>query len=281
MSIGQAEDLWNEYRTRVDELAPRLPAALRTFELDAADRAIQHAFLEAHPEAADITGFIRIHPLDLQVHQLQVVTDSSLGLAAKIDRNGWLKTALLRDPEDYPIRWRAEQSRLVFELPHPEFVLTAPAPPDARMQIAPLPAWVSVARFDGCTLLVNGYHRTFASVSRMQFASGDGRENSLLFPVSSVLPFLHPPDRQTRDVLLRARPPRFGDFFDRSLALPVKLARNTHYEMRVQVEIIGVPAAENARKTEQSIRQRLTPSIKAPPSFVKNLPVRSAELLIV
>jgi len=247
MSIGQAEDLWKGYQTRVEELPLRGGAPVRTFELDAADRAIQRAFLEAHPEASDVTGFARIHPLDLQVHQLQVACDSAMGPATEINRNGWLKTALLREPENHPIRWRAEQSQLVFELPHPEFVLTAPAPPDARMQIVPLPAWVSVARFEDRTLLVNGYHRTFAEASRMHFARGDGRENSLLFPVSSVLPFPNPPDRQTREVLLGARPPRFGDFFDRSLAMQVKLPRYTHYEMRVQVAIGGVRLEEKVR----------------------------------
>jgi hypothetical protein len=65
-------------------------------------------------------------------------------------------------------------------------------------------------------MLVNGYNRTFAEVSRMQFALRDGRENSLLFPVSRVLPFPDPPDRQTREVLLGARPPHFADFFDQT-----------------------------------------------------------------
>jgi hypothetical protein len=244
MSIGQAEDLWKEYRARVEELPSRAGAPVRTFQLDAANRAIQQEFLEAHPEASDVTGFTLIHPLDLQVHQLQIVTDSSLGLASEIQRNGWLKTALLREPENHPIRWRAEQSQLVFELPHPEFALTAPAPPDARMRIVPLPAWVSVAKFEDRTLLVNGYHRTFAAASRMHFAPGDRRENSLLFPVSSVLPFPDPPNRQTREELLGPRPPRFADFFDRSLALPVKLPRHTRYEMRVKVEIAGVRVEE-------------------------------------
>jgi hypothetical protein len=58
MSIGQAEDLWKEYRTRVEDLPLRTGAPVRTFELDAADRAIQQEFFEAHPEASDVTGFI-------------------------------------------------------------------------------------------------------------------------------------------------------------------------------------------------------------------------------
>src|SRR5947209_6498727 len=118
MSIGRAEDLWKEFRERVDGLPARSDSAPETFALDEADQEVERRFRTLHPHATDVIGFVRLNPLELQVHQLQVVSDPLMGYSEKMQRDGWLKTALPEGFENHPIRWRVEQSQLVFELPH-------------------------------------------------------------------------------------------------------------------------------------------------------------------
>jgi hypothetical protein len=235
-----AERTWKTFRSRVERLPVRPGAAPRLGVLDQQDIDAQLEFARRHPEAIDVKGFVRVDPLDLQVHQLQIVTDPALVYPDQLERAGWLRTALPERDSNTAIRWRAEQNQLVFELPHGEFVLTAPAPPDARMQIAPLPAYVSVARLEDRMLLVNGYHRTFAWLSALRLLKGPSARTQLLFPLSTTLPFSSPPDPAIRERLLGPRAPTFADFFDDELALCVRTRRNKHYEMRVQVEIRGV-----------------------------------------
>ena len=245
LSAGVAAELWRTYRSRVEDLPSRPLTQPRTFPLDEADREAERQFLDTHAFASDIAGFVRIDPMALQIHQLQVITQSLPGLHEKFIAGGWMKTALSDGDANHSIRWSAQQNQLVFELPSGEFFLTAPSPPDAHMRIAPLPAYVSVAQFEGRTLLVNGYHRTFAWLDLMRkVGSGVEAETGLLYPLSTNLPFPIPPDAQTSEVLAGPRPPLFADFFDDHLALPVSLRRNKHYEMRVKVEIVGVQDGE-------------------------------------
>jgi len=108
------------------------------------------------------------------------------------------------------------------------------------MQVQQQPAHVAVAEYERRMLLVNGYHRTFQWANRHLSENGSGGELSILFPVSTILPFHVPPDQQTRDFLFAPRAPLFRDFFDDRLALPVRMRRKKRYEMSIQTRITGV-----------------------------------------
>ena len=91
-------------------------------------------------------------------------------------------------------------------------------------------------------LLGTGYHRTFAySRNAMNVPEGIGK--AAVFPVLKSLPFPDSPavpNKGLRGMLLGLRPPFFADFFDDCLFMPVKLRKKKHYELRLQVQLVGV-----------------------------------------
>src|SRR5437867_2620617 len=87
ISPGIAGEIWRDYRTRVEELPVRPSVPPRTFPLSNAEHDASRRFLSNHPEAANVTGFVRINPMDLQVHQLQVAADYPLSAS-------WVTTAM-------------------------------------------------------------------------------------------------------------------------------------------------------------------------------------------
>jgi hypothetical protein len=126
MSEDCARQTWAAYKSRVDALPTReavAPARLPIagFHEQAAIKEFRRIFKGAQ----NILDVIRIDPMGLVVHQLQIVLDRSGTYSSKISSaEGWLKHALLCNNRPAAnLNVRAALNAVDVELPHGEFVL--------------------------------------------------------------------------------------------------------------------------------------------------------------
>ncbi len=252
LSASGAENLWLEHRRKVEALPADDPGPAEILPMSEADVKAAHRFRARHPREHSIIDIVRLNPMELIVHQHWVSPSLSEAYAASATPAKWNQTALLDPPAAAPAASRREGNTIIYDLPHPEFLLTDRAGAEPGLQLTQPKAFVTVAFHAGRAVLLTGYHRTFALARRMMELPDAPR--GVLFAVSNALDMLGSDGDEVKAAMESARPPRMADFFDPDLCLFLDMRRR-HYQMRVNYEILhrdaggddaGLAAADSA-----------------------------------
>lgn len=198
LSCLMAERTWEAYRARVDALPERKATPPARLKLKPAERQAANRFLSFHRERGNerVLDVIKIDPMELVVHQLQVATAKGHRDSKKVDSgSGWLKAALPMDVE------------------------------------SPF-GHVTVALVERRLLLWSGYHRSFARVEHVrtnQPATGTPKGTGLVLALSDESDAFSPSHPNhgmadtIRSLVCGPRPPLFADLFDDRLYMTVRL----------------------------------------------------------
>lgn len=236
-----AEALWAEYRSRVNDLRGRAipPPERLCFTND--EQRLVGRFLDtvkAHGTAIaeTVQEVVKVDPVRLVVHQLEIATERSDATAAR-----------LRTPADWTLEFLAPTSPVVnpnvrhtpnaidLELPHGEWALLFH--PVRGFIVTEGGRHMSVAPINSHLALWSGYHRTFASVMHPR-----SRDRAILAVVADEAVASAAP----RTCGLRAahsdNPPVFEDFFNPDLALRVQFRRK-RFTMQVRARMVATDAA--------------------------------------
>lgn len=232
--------MWREYRCRVDQLEPR--EALAPAKVPITDRHEQEAateFMRLYRSASNVLGVVKVNPMELVVHQLQIVIQRSTHYRPHVgSKRTWLQTSLLCNSALSPqLTIRALPNAIDAELPHGEFMLGFDS--QFGFTIQQLSPHVNVTEYGRRMMLWAGYHRTYA---RMAGMAPDASDRSLVvalsrFGDSKISPAW--PNRGEREMLTGARPPLFRDFFDERFFVKVKL-RKKRYELQIRGQIVAI-----------------------------------------
>jgi len=238
LSDEAAGTIWRGYKDTVDGLPERPLVAHQRIALTNAEKTAENQFRRLYNHDPNINAVIKVNPMDLQVHQLYVVTEISDGYAERVKGNGWIDTALL-GRRNSQFRIRGEGKSVIYEFPHGEF---QPLIVNGTIGIREGASFASLSLFENRLILGTGYHRTFA-YSRNAMNVPDAIGKAAVFPLLRSLPFPDSPDAPNhglRGVLLGTRAPRFADFFDGRLFMSVGLRKKKHYELRVNFDLVGI-----------------------------------------
>ncbi len=248
LTCREAEDVWASRNATVQNLPAEAAFDARKLPLSAADLKAARKFRSWHPDAASVVDFIRLNPMDLVVHQLWISTAIADGYRARVTPDKWLHTALLDPPTNSKLNWRREGDTVLFDLPHFEYFLAGPSPPDGQMRVSEADCFVTVALHAERALLLRGYHRTFACAQGILEAAN--APHGVLFGVSNSLTTMGSEADEILKMMEGPRPPRMADFFDDRLFLAVTLRRR-QYRMKIRYEVVEVEEeeAQTARPT--------------------------------
>jgi hypothetical protein len=232
----RAEELWTEYRGRVDALPEREIQPPVRFPIPDADRQIVNNFLSQFrgPEVLDV---IKINPLELIIYQTYVVTDRADHHAE--GPGNWARKTLVMNRPTNLLPWRVEDGTLKFSLPHAEHQIWIN--PNGQFGIQQGGGFVSVAEIEGRLFLKAGYHRSFA-FARAVTNEPEANAKSMLVALTRALPpqlTTDFPHQGLRTTVLGRRPPLLADFFDLRLAMTVRLRRKK-YEAHFQGKVVPV-----------------------------------------
>jgi len=243
-----AEEVWQAHKAIVDALPPIESPFPRKIPLSDADLKAARKFRARHPGETSITDIVSLNPMDLVVHQFWISTGIAERYKDTVAPDKWHRTALLDPPLASGLKWRREETSIVFDLPKFEYLLMGPFAPDGSMRPGTALDFVCVAFHAERALLVSGYHRAFAAAEYARTSASPPR--GFLFGVSNVLDLLGPGGDETRRIIEGVRPPRLADFFDDRLAVPVML-RKRRYQMRVHIEVVAIDE-EKAEDNERN-----------------------------
>lgn len=239
LSEPDAEKLWQKYKDAVCALPERVIVDPARFSLTNAEKTAVNQFRTRNGPDPNVADVIKINPLGLLVHQLYVVTEISDGYSDAVKGSGWLDNTLLAQRRSQ-FRIRTEPNKIVYEIPHGEFI--PEILPTGGLQLREGNRLASASRLDGRMLLGTGYHRSFA-YARNAMKVPDAIGKAAVFPLLKSLPFPDSPaapNHGLRVMLLGPRAPFFADFFDEGLFMSVRLRKKKHYEMRFSIEFVGV-----------------------------------------
>lgn len=231
-----ARALWEEYRSRVEGLAPSPPAPLCSEPLDEEESAVSSVFLRyyrANPTEASVASVAKVDPSNLCAHQLQVISKrvalQKQVMSSKINRS---VTCLPLPRTLHPIAVPGATRPIRISLPHAEFSLRFAAPSN-QLQVVENPAHISAGDFEGKLYLWSGYHRAVAAAS-----AGGGSATILVGITRQGMVSPSAPIGRRESVAAAPRPPTIGDFLNPRLAckLPV---RNLRFEAVVEWRVVG------------------------------------------
>jgi hypothetical protein len=234
--------IWHHYRSAVASLPERAALAPQRLPITG------HYELEAVKEfkrkwrgALNILDVVKIDPMGLVVHQLDIVVERSHSTyRSKVESmNGWLKHGLFGDGATPSLNIRAAMNAVDVELPHAEFVFGFN--PARGFTVEQMARHVNVTEFGNRMMLWAGYHRSYA---RMLSMAPDAIDRSLVVALTAdgnfkVSPLS--PNQGEREMLTGLRPPLFGDFLDDRLVMKVKL-RKKRFELHVRAAIAAIDA---------------------------------------
>jgi hypothetical protein len=237
LTEAQAEEIWLRYRDRVNALPERNIQPPQRSPIPAAQRQLVNQFMARFhgPEVLDV---ININPLDLVAYQRYVVADRCNHHVQQA--GAWARKFLVIDRPSANLPGRIENGALKFSLPHAEHLIALL--PDGAIRIQQLDGYVAVAEIGGRVFLKAGYHRSFA-FSRAVMNEPDASEKCALVALTrSLPPDLAPncPNQGLRTMVLGTRPALLRDFFDRDLAMEVKL-RKKIWEAHIQIIPVDAP----------------------------------------
>lgn len=228
-----AEELWAEYRGRVNEQRGReLRQPERLPFTDDEQRLIERYRDTMKANGVAVGDVIKVDPVRLVVHQLEITTARSDAAARR-----------LRTPSDWTLEFLAPTTILTsppnvnhvpnaidLELPHGEWLLTFH--PVRGFLVTEGGRQMSVVRMNERLALWSGYHRTYASVVHART-----RDPGVLAVVEDDALVSAAP----RTCGLRAaktdNPPIFDDFFNPDLALRVQFRRK-RFTMQVRARMV-------------------------------------------
>jgi len=237
LTEAKAEEIWKVYRDRGNALPERIIEPPQRFPIPAAQRQLVLQFLARFrgPEVLDV---IKVNPMDLVVYQRYVVTDRC---DHHVQQPGvWARKFLVIDRPAANLPGRIENGILKFALPHAEHLIGIQ--PDGAFRIQQSDGYVALSEIGGRLLLKAGYHRSFA-FARALMNEPDASEKCALFALTrSLPPDLAPncPNQGLRTSVLGTRAPLLRDFFDRDLAMEVKL-RKKIWEAHIQILPVDSP----------------------------------------
>jgi hypothetical protein len=233
----QAEELWNTYKARVDNLPERVFQPLQRFPIAQAHRHLANNFL-VRTKGPEVLDVININPAELVVFQKYVVIDRVEHHCGQ--PGDWPKKMLLVDRPVAQINLRAENGTVKAGLTHGEYVFEF-HPQDGAFRIVQGGGFASVGEIDGRLLLKSGYHRSFAFVRAVKNELEANDKCVLVALTRSVPAQLLPgwPQPGLRTMVLGPRAPLFSDFFNDDFAMTVKL-RKKRYEMHIRVETVAI-----------------------------------------
>jgi hypothetical protein len=248
LSDRAAEALWAEYRGRVNDRRGRelrLPERL-PFTND--ERRLIERFRDGlTAQGVNVGEVIKVDPLRLAVHQLEITTARSEAAAQR-----------LRTPSDWTLEFlspttsstrpnvRHAPNAIDLELPHGEWLLMFH--PVRGFLVTEGGRHVGVSTINSRLALWSGYHRTYASVVHAR-----PREPGILAVVEDEALASAAP----RTCGLRAaksdNPPIFDDFFNPELALRVSFRRK-RFTMQVRARIVVSDASTDAATVPDGAR---------------------------
>lgn len=236
LTAEQAEELWNAYRNRVEALPERAIQAPTRHPIPPEHRQLVNNFLAQFrgPEVLDV---ININPMELVVYQMYVVTDRADHHAQRPE--DWPRKTLVLNRPTQPFPWRVENGILKYSLPHAEHQVSIN--PNGGFAIQQGGGFVCVADIEGRMFLKAGYHRSYA-FARAVMNEPDASAKSMLLALTRALPpplTQDFPNQGLRTTVLGLRPPFFADFFNRDLAMTIRL-RKKKFEAHIHASVVAV-----------------------------------------
>ena len=233
-----AERLWARYRERVNGLrGRRLDAAAPLAFTGEEDRVVAGFLLDTSRHSGSIREVIKVDPLTLVAHQLEITTGRSRSISQRLETAmDWAAECLCPGPSSVPPSIRHAPNSVDVDLPHGEWALLFDA--KLGLVLGEAARCITVTAIGRHLVLWSGYHRTYASAR----CRAEGERTVLAAVVNDVL------NPARRSCGLRAvqsdNPPLFADFFSPDLACPVRFrAKRFTMQIRAQVVALNVDAS--------------------------------------
>jgi hypothetical protein len=236
LSDDTAEKLWARYRGHVNELRGRTLGASDDLALGDDERRTVDEFLShAAAHGGPVRRIIKVNPLTLVVHQLEIATARSAATARRLATpTDWARECLCPGPSRIQSPVRHAPNSVDVELPHGEWALLFDA--KLGLVLGEAARCIAVTTIRTHPVLWSGYHRTYASAAYRP----EGQRTILAAAVDDVGAAL-----AERSCGLRAvqsdNPPVFADFFDPQLALPVRF-RAKRFTMQIRARVVASAA---------------------------------------
>jgi len=225
----RAEQLWRPYYDRVQALPERNPLPTPLLPMPAGTKGLVTTFMRRNGQG-DVKDVVCINPMELAIYQEYVVIDR----ADHHERlqEDWPRKTLVIDRPNPPLPMRVEGDTAKFSLPHAEFGFGL-IPQERKFEIQQYAGFVSVVDVGGGRLLLKaGYHRSFAFARAVMNVPDANAKGTLVALTRSLPPQLQ--DQGLRAMVFGPRAPLFRDFFDRDLAMVVKL-RKKKWEAHLRI----------------------------------------------
>lgn len=236
-----ALQLWEKYKAKVAALGAR-PAPAPTFEkLVFKEQWARDKFMKKFKkrQATNIRGVVKLNPMGLVIHQLQVILDqSNKYLEAMRSPAKRINVCLGVGMEHAEVCETHNEGDIIkIKIPHSEFQIDIG--PNKRIELQEYTRHIALTQFNGRILLWAGYHRTYAlrsqeypeEMDRLLLATLTTDAERLLADVSDF------PGK--RDSVRGACPPVFGDFFDDGLCMSIKL-RKRRCELHIKTTTMKI-----------------------------------------
>ena len=208
----------------------------------------ERQFLQFYRDrGAKIKSLVKVNLMELVIHQLTVVANraSDYGNQLSDSKGIWNEKCLPIREDQVQITAEMRNFGPRFEvdinLPHAEWFLNPPIPPNNALCFRPAPALryvtVTVPEADRMVLWA-GYHRSYGWAANNR---GEGMDCPALVALAENL--VEPPtagNLSKFDRLVRGpRPPLFRDFFDDFLFMRIPVKRK-RYQMQIRSQIVAI-----------------------------------------
>jgi hypothetical protein len=234
-----AERLWARYRERVNALRGRaLPIAASLAFSDDERRVVDEFLQEVARHGGRFRDVIKVDPLFLAAHQLEITTARSRVTAARLGTPvDWATECLCPAGSSARPTVRGVPNSVDVDLPHGEYALLFDS--ELGLVLGEAARCITVTSIGARMVLWSGYHRAYASAAYRR----EG-ERTVLAAIADD------PGQasRARSCGLRAvqsdNPPILADFFNQDLALPVRFkAKRFTMEIRARVVAADVESA--------------------------------------
>jgi hypothetical protein len=235
-----AERLWARYRERVNVLRGRaLPAAALLSFSDEERRVVDEFLEEVARHGGVFRDVIKVDPLFLAAHQLEISTERSRTTAARLRTpTEWASECLCPAGSSACPTIRGVPNSVDVDLPHGEYALLFDA--TLGLVLGEAARCITVTSIGARRMLWSGYHRAYASAA-YRFAG----ERTILAAIADD----SGQASRARTCGLRAvqsdNPPIVADFFDPDVALPVRF-KAKRFTMEIRARVVAAHVKSEA-----------------------------------
>lgn len=220
--------LWECYKAKVAALGPRDCAVPPWTKLNLKEKRAGEKLIKKFQKrgAYNTKRTVKIDPMGLVVHQLQIVEDRADLYRDKMRvENQKIRTCLASAKDNYQLPYHQVGGTITIDIPHREFEISIGL--RRNIEISENAQHVAVSAFDGRLLLWAGYHRSYAlKLVSQEYPEEIERLLLAILTIDADL-FLGPrsvfPDK--RDMVRGPCPALFRDFFDPDLCMRLKLRK--------------------------------------------------------